>query len=91
MSNENSNFGFILGVTGHRDISVGHKGKLEDHIDSFLEELRVALGTFPLTVACGLADGADRLVVPRSLAKGIPVCAIMPLPREPYIDDFSPK
>ena len=62
MSNENSNFGFILGVTGHRDVAVENKERLEEHVDSVLEELRVALGTFPLTVACGLADGADRLV-----------------------------
>ena len=65
MGNGNSDYGFILGVTGHRDASVAKKEELEEHIDDLLEELQVALGTFPLTVACGLADGADRLVAGR--------------------------
>ena len=91
MRNGNSNCGFILGVTGHRDFSVENEEKLNKQVDSLLEELRVALGAFPLTVACGLADGADRLVVHRALAKGIPVRAILPMPRQYYIQDFSPE
>ena len=44
MGNRNSDYGFILGVTGHRDASVAKKEELEEHIDDLLEELQVALG-----------------------------------------------
>lgn len=89
--NRKPNLEFILGVTGHRDVLVDSEEQIIDYVDSVLEALQSALGTFPLTVACGLADGSDRLVARRALAKEIPIRAILPMPKEHYIDDFSGK
>ncbi len=82
--------GFVVGVTGHRDLPMETEAELSQQIDSFLNQLQSALGTFPLTVACGMADGADRLVARCALKLGIRVQAVLPMPKEYYLGDFDP-
>ena len=86
---KSSDIGFVVGVTGHRDLAMGNEAELSQQIDSFLNALRSALGTFPLTVACGMADGADRLVARRALKLGIAVQAVLPMPKQYYLNDFD--
>ena len=87
---KSSDIGFVVGVTGHRDLPVENEAALSQEIVSFLNELQSALGSFPLTVACGMADGADRLVARCALKLGIRVQAVLPMPKQYYLSDFEP-
>lgn len=82
-------FTFMVGVTGHRDLIADDATVLSDQIDKFLTELRTALGSVPLSIACGMADGADRIVAYRALELGIAVQAVLPMPKHHYLSDFS--
>lgn len=82
-------FAFVVGVTGHRDFSTDSEVELGRLVDGFLTELRVSLGSVPMAIACGMADGADRFVARRALDLGIPVHAILPMPEEYYRSDFG--
>ena len=87
---EAQGFTFIVGVTGHRDLITDNDAVLAERIDTLLTELRVALGPVPLVIACGMADGADRIVACRALELGIAVHAVLPMPKQHYLRDFSP-
>ena len=82
-------FTFIVGVTGHRDITTGDDATLSGLVDGLLTDLCKRLGPVPLAIACGMADGADRLVARRALQLGIPVHAILPMPKDLYLTDFT--
>jgi hypothetical protein len=82
-------FTFVVGVIGHRDFVIDSEADLERLIDGFLTNLRVLLGPVPMAIACGMADGADRFVAHRALNLGIPVRAILPMPKEYYLSDFG--
>jgi hypothetical protein len=82
-------FTFMVGVTGHRDLIANDDTALAERIDALLTELRVALGPVPLSIACGMADGADRIVAYRALDLGIAVHAVLPMPKHHYLSDFS--
>ena len=84
-----SDISFMVGITGHRDITMEHEAAVSKQIDTFLTELQAALGRFPVTIACGMADGGDRLVAHRALKLGISVQAILPMPKQYYLSDFS--
>lgn len=81
-------FNFVVGVTGHRDFLTDSEAELGSLIDRFLTDLRGSLGPVPMSIACGMADGADRFVAHRALNLGIPVHAILPMPEELYRTDF---
>ena len=84
-----SDVSFVVGVTGHRDLAMDNEAAVSEQIDTFLTELQTALGPFPVTIACGMADGADRLVAHRALKLGIAVQAVLPMPTRYYLSDFS--
>ena len=84
-----SEISFLVGVTGHRDLVMDNEAALLKQIDTFLTELQAALGRFPVTIACGMADGVDRLVAYRALKIGIAVQAVLPMPKRYYLSDFS--
>jgi hypothetical protein len=77
-----------IGVTGHRDLDdVETAGRA---VDGVLDDLLASRGDdTELEVRSGLAEGADRLVVERVLARpGGRLIALLPLGAEDYRRDF---
>lgn len=81
---------FVVGVTGHRDIRPQDAGHLAEGVRSALADVRHALGAGPVVVVSGLAAGADMLAAEAALAEGLPVIAVLPMPRANYEADFAP-
>ena len=84
-----SDFSFVVGVTGHRDLAPGSLDATRDVVKATLESLRGQLGRAELQVDCGMASGADQLVAEVAIELGIPVHAVLPMPRSMYEDDFT--
>ena len=75
-----------IGVTGHRFLA--EVDKLEAGVDQALTEIERVFGG-PVTVISALAEGADRLVAERALARpGSALEVVLPLPRAEYLTDF---
>ncbi|MEZ5117750.1 MAG: hypothetical protein R2737_15935 [Candidatus Nanopelagicales bacterium] len=73
-----------VGVTGHRDLAA--PDAVAAAVDTVLSELA---GGAPVTVVTSLAEGADRLVAGRALARaGGAIEVVLPLPVEDYRADF---
>jgi hypothetical protein len=75
-----------IGITGHRYLA--EPDRLRSGLDEVARRLESA---FPerWTVVSALAEGADRLVAQRLLARrGSGLVAVLPLPREDYARDF---
>jgi hypothetical protein len=84
-----SDFPFVVGVTGHRDLAPSGISGTRDAVKSVLEELVRQLGEVKLQIVCGMAEGADQLVAGVALELGLPVHAVLPMPLAMYRDDFS--
>jgi len=77
-----------IGITGHRVLA--EREKLEAGLDTVALRLAAAFPGEPWTVISALAEGADRLVVRRLLAKpGTRLVAVLPLAANDYETDFS--
>lgn len=76
-----------VGVTGHRDLA--HPDVVAGEVDAVLD--RLVDGTDrTVVVVSGLAEGADRLVAHRVLARpGGRLVALLPLAPVDYIADFA--
>ena len=76
-----------MGVTGHRDLA--RPDAVEADVDAVLDRL-VSDGDRPIVVVSGLAEGADRLVARRVLARpGGRLVALLPLEPVDYVADFA--
>jgi hypothetical protein len=80
---------FVLGVTGHRDLTSDSAEFACTEIRDFFSVLRDLLPDTPIRLVSGLAEGADRLVTEVALAEGISVDAVVPMPLDHYKSDFS--
>ena len=89
--NASTGFSFVVGVTGHRDLNVANRKALADQISGVLGELQQRMPGVPIEVATGLADGADREVALVALEMGMPVRAVLPMPKDLYLSDFAPE
>jgi hypothetical protein len=79
-----------IGVTGHRFLA--DVDRLTAGIDEALRQIEVAFPGRPLTVISPLAEGADRLVARRALARhGTRLIVPLPLPQTNYMADFATK
>jgi hypothetical protein len=76
-----------VGVTGHRDLA--RPDEVAAAVDAALDAL-VADGSASLVAVSGLAEGADRLVAQRVLARpGGRLVALLPLDPADYVADFA--
>ena len=86
-------FRIVIGVTGHRNLRA--VARLEEAVDSVLEEIiQGASGkgseAVRLAVLSPLAEGADRLVARRVLAReGAELEVVLPFPEDEYSKDFE--
>ena len=78
----------VIGATGHGNLVAAEIPQIRALVTSFLQNLRHGSRNTPLRVITGLAEGADRLVTDEALALGIPVLAVLPMPRALYAEDF---
>lgn len=77
-----------IGVTGHRILM--EEDKIVAGIDRALDSVERRDSRRPLVGLSALAEGADRLVAERILARpGARLHAVLPLPRDDYAADFA--
>lgn len=75
-----------VGVSGHRHLAdTGAVGKA---VDDLLDELLAERSAANLVAVSSLAEGADRVVAERALARGGSLEVHLPLPPDDYADDF---
>ncbi|MDH4260120.1 MAG: hypothetical protein OEW16_07425 [Gammaproteobacteria bacterium] len=79
----------LIGVTGHRDPHADDIAAAEAALYRVFSDLRQRLPDTPLRIVCGMADGADRIVVRVALRHRLPVTALLPMPLDEYTADFS--
>lgn len=78
----------VVGVTGHRDLVLAEVPGIRGRVREFLLHLHGQYPDRDLVVLSPLAEGADRLVAEEALALGLPVTAVLPMPRALYVEDF---
>ena len=84
-----SGFVFAIGLTGHRDIHPDAVAEVSAALRKKLEFLRAHFETLPVELVTGLAEGADTLATEVALEIGLPVRAVLPMPRTLYESDFK--
>ena len=84
-----SGFVFTIGLTGHRDIHPGAVADIRASLRNELEALRARFAALPVELVTGLAEGADTLATEIALEIGLPVRAVLPMPRALYEADFE--
>ncbi len=78
----------FVGVTGHRFLA--DLERITTGIDKALRRIEQAFPRQPLTAISSLAEGADRLVARRVLARpGARLIVPLPLPQSDYMADFK--
>ena len=84
-----SGFVFAIGLTGHRDIRDESLADVRVALRAELEALRARFESLPVELVTGLAEGADTLATEIALEIGLPVRAVLPMPRSLYEADFD--
>ncbi|HJT98856.1 MAG TPA: hypothetical protein VJ696_11120, partial [Rhodanobacteraceae bacterium] len=79
----------VIGVTGHRNIDAGESDGIRARVRELFAALRRELPSLAPVVVSSLAQGGDQLVAEEASAAGIPLIAILPMPRAQYADDFE--
>ncbi len=79
----------VVGVTGHRDLVAGEQDLLKSRIRDFFASFQNSFPGLPLQIITPLAEGADRLAAEVADELGIPIVALLPMPRDLYQDDFE--
>lgn len=78
----------LIGVTGHRFLQ--HPAQIGEMIDRVIDYIQQTCPACSLTLLSPLAEGADRLVAKRLLARdGARLIAIMPMRIAEYMIDFE--
>ena len=80
---------FSIGVTGHRDCDPVAVPQIRKHLKTELSRLKDICTSMPIELVSGLAEGADTIAAEAALELGLPVRAVLPMPRVLYEDDFS--
>src|SRR5580704_1463522 len=76
----------VVGVSGHRFLA--EPDLVTAGVDAAIARIEQIFGQ-PLTILSSLPEGADRLVVRRTLDRPhARLKAVMPLPKEDYLQDF---
>ncbi len=78
----------VVGVTGHRFLA--DVDRVSAGVDEALTHIQDAFPARTLNIMSSLAEGADRLVATRALARpGVTLEAVLPLPPDEYVRDFA--
>lgn len=79
----------VVAITGHRDLVAAEIPLIRKRVREFLEGLRRDYPDRGVSIVSALAEGADQLVAEEALALNIPLVAVLPMPRDYYIEDFA--
>lgn len=85
----NSGLVFTIGLTGHRDIHPDAVADVRTSLRKELEALKSRFDALSVELVTGLAEGADMLATEIALEIGMPVRAVLPMPRRLYEADFT--
>ena len=80
---------FVVGVTGHRDLSPESLPQVREALVDILHELKERLPESSMRIKTGMAAGADLLAVQTALDLGFGVDAVLPMPLADYAADFD--
>jgi hypothetical protein len=80
---------FSVGVTGHRDCDPAAAAQVRALLEAELRRLQRICAAMPIELVTGLAEGADTIATEVALDLGLPVRAVLPMPRLLYEVDFS--
>jgi hypothetical protein len=80
---------FVVGVTGHRDLSPDNLPQVREALGAILHELKERLPESTMRIKTGMAAGADLLAVQTALELGFGVDAVLPMPLADYSADFD--
>jgi len=75
---------YVIAVTGHRDLRPQDLAALREEVRKVLVGIRARVGSTPLLLLSGLAEGADQLVAEIALELGVPLGAVLPMPLDIY-------
>ena len=79
-----------IGVTGHRVLS--EQEKIEAGVEEAIRRIESAFPSQPLTIVSSLAEGSDRIVARRVLARpGSKLIVPLPVPTSEYLSEFNSK
>ncbi len=76
-----------VGVSGHRHLA--DPGAVAKAVDTQLDDLLAEHQATTLAAVSSLAEGADRIVAERALARGGSLDVQLPLPPDDYAADFA--
>jgi hypothetical protein len=79
----------VVAVTGHRDLLPAEIPGIRARVRALIVGLRDAYPDRAIMMMSALAEGADRLVAEEALDTGIPLVAVLPMPRDFYVQDFT--
>lgn len=80
---KNTDLPILVGVAGHIDIASSAEDTIRQQVAHTLDMLLKKYKTH-LRIVCGMALGADRLVVQLALERSIPVIALLPMARDKF-------
>ena len=78
----------VVAVTGHRDLVPAEMPQIRAQVRDFLIGLANDYPARSIAVMSALAEGADRLAAQVALELGMPLTAVLPMPRALYEQDF---
>ncbi len=79
----------VVAVTGHRNLVASELPEIRSRLRKFLHELVNQYPDRGVSVLSGIAEGADQLVAEEALAMNLPLIAVLPMPRQLYLQDFT--
>lgn len=82
---------FVIGLIGHRHLEQSEVPKLQEAFDNYLASVFEQLIHTPIIVLTALAEGADRLAITSRFREKISICAVLPMSKEDYIQDFASR
>ncbi len=78
----------VVAITGHRDLVPAEIPGIRTRVRALIQGLRDAYPDRAIVLMSAMAEGADRLVAEEAIDIGIPLVAVLPMPREHYLRDF---
>ena len=79
----------VVAVTGHRDLLPAEAPVIRARVRALIAELRGSHPDRTIMLMSALAEGADRLAAQEALDLGIALVAVLPMPRDQYVQDFT--
>ncbi|WP_418640628.1 hypothetical protein [Sulfurimonas sp. ST-27] len=80
---------FIVGVTGHRDLTEESRKSAQEEVAEVFKNLNKLLPNTEIYLLSPLADGADRIVAEAALDHNIKLISPLPFQKEEYLNDFN--